>query len=54
MSDALHVTYRPRPDATPENEAGALAAVYSFVLRCHEEKEKAVPADGPDDAKGSN
>ncbi len=26
------ITFTPRPDATPEAELGALAAVYKFVL----------------------
>jgi hypothetical protein len=29
---------RARPDADPEAEARVLAAVYAFVLRCHEQK----------------
>ncbi len=48
------IIYIPHPNVTPEREAAVLAAVYSFVLRAHENKKKAVPADGPDDAKGSN
>ncbi len=31
MSDA-HINYIPRPDANPEGEAAALAAVYRYVL----------------------
>ena len=53
MSSA-RIVYTPHPDATPEGELSALATVYSFVLRCYEEKKKAVCGDGPDDAKGSN
>ncbi len=45
------ITYAPRQDATQESEAAALAAVYSLVLRDYEDRKKAVPADGPDDAK---
>jgi hypothetical protein len=31
MSNA-HISYAPRPDATPEGELDALAAIYKFVL----------------------
>ena len=34
------ITYRPRPDATPNAEANALAAVYAFVLQKLPEHEK--------------
>jgi hypothetical protein len=47
----VKVSYTPRQDATQESEAAALAAVYSLVLRAYEDRKKAVPADGPDDAK---
>jgi hypothetical protein len=47
----IRITYTPHQDATPESEAAALAAVYSLVLRAYEDRKKAVPADGPDDAK---
>lgn len=33
MSGPTRVVLKPRPDATPEGEAAALAAVYSFILR---------------------
>ncbi len=45
------IAYTPRQNATPESEAAALAAVYSLVLRAYEDRKKAVPTDGPDDAK---
>lgn len=38
MDDSSRITYTPRPDATPEGELNALAAVYAFVLKCGEEK----------------
>jgi hypothetical protein len=47
------ITYTPRPDATPEVELDALAAVYRFILDCHERK-KAAPASRPDDAERSS
>jgi hypothetical protein len=31
--------YEPRSDAKSESELSALAAVYAFVLKCHEQKE---------------
>jgi hypothetical protein len=44
------VAYAPRPDATPEAEISALAAVYRIVLS---RKKEAVSPDksGPDDEK---
>jgi hypothetical protein len=30
--DGVRLTYTPRPDAMPETELDALAAVYKFVL----------------------
>jgi len=27
-----HIAYHPRPDATPQGELNALAAVYRFIL----------------------
>jgi hypothetical protein len=36
MSDAPRLVYSPRPDATPEAERSALAAVYRFILDSHE------------------
>ena len=46
--DALgepRLVYVPREDATPEGELAALAAAFSFVIRCHEAK-RAAGADG--------
>jgi hypothetical protein len=45
MSSPVRIVYTPRPDTSPELEAAALAAVYRYILRCHEEK-KAVEASG--------
>jgi len=43
------VTYRQRPDATPEAELKALAAVYRFILvDCHVKKMAARPGDPGD------
>ena len=37
-SSTPRIVYIPRPDATLENEIAVLADVYSFVLRCAEER----------------
>jgi hypothetical protein len=42
------VTYSPRPDATPEGELTALAAVYRFLLDRRERSDVAA-ADGPEE-----
>src|SRR5215217_7573523 len=47
-------TYRPRSDATPEGELSALAAVYAFVLKCHEQKLAAGGGDGENTAEGDH
>lgn len=44
------VTYSPRPDATPEGELTALAAVYSIVLQAHERR----VATSRDEGKGES
>jgi hypothetical protein len=41
------ISYTPCPDATPESELDALAAVYAFVLEAHARKKAAVPS-GPE------
>jgi hypothetical protein len=38
MSDAPRIVYSPRPDATPEAEISALAAVYSYLINTHNSK----------------
>ena len=38
------IEYVPRDDAKPEGELAALAAVYAFVIRAHEQKKAAAPA----------
>ena len=43
--DKPDVGYTPRPGSTREGEIQALAAVYAFVIRCHEQK-KAAEAEG--------
>lgn len=49
----LEVAYAPRPDATPEGELNALAAVYRFVLDSHTSKQGDPTTSRPDNAKGS-
>jgi hypothetical protein len=44
------ITYAPRPDATPEAELDALAAVYRFILDCRAKKIAAEPNDRNDAA----
>jgi hypothetical protein len=43
------ITYAPRPDATPEAELDALAAVYRFILDCRA-KRLATESGSCDDA----
>jgi hypothetical protein len=52
--NSTHVTYTPRPDATPENGLSTLAAVYTFVLQCHANKNAAESSGGEDDGKGAD
>lgn len=47
------IFYVPRPDTTPEAEAGALASVYAFIMRTDEEKKKAARPDRSHDAEES-
>ena len=42
------IVYSQRPDALPEAELSALAAVYRFVLDCRAKKE-AAPESRPED-----
>ena len=37
--DKARVAYEPRPDATPDSETAALAAVYRFILDRHAQKQ---------------
>ncbi len=46
------IIYRQRPDATPETEAAALAAVYRFLLDQHAGKKGGVPSTAPSDPTG--
>jgi hypothetical protein len=45
---STRITYAPRPDATPEAEISALAAIYKLCISSHERKE-AAPESRPDD-----
>ena len=42
------ISYAPRPDATPEAEVSALAAVYRIVLSA-KQKDRLLDKGGPDD-----
>ena len=46
-----HLTYTPRPDATPESELDALVAVYKFILQCHESRKAADLTGDPNEVK---
>ena len=48
---STRITYAPRPDATPEAEISALAAIYKLCISSHERKE-AAPESRLDDAEG--
>jgi hypothetical protein len=53
------VTYVPRPDAAPETEAVALAAIYRFLLfgrdaYSHDENDAAGATSTVDHAKAAN
>ena len=52
--DSARVTYAPRSEATPESGLNALAAVYAFILQCHDKKKAAGSSGGEDDGKGAN
>jgi len=42
-ADEPRIEYRLHPDADPEAEARVLAAVYAFILDCHQRR--GVPAE---------
>jgi hypothetical protein len=44
--DGYRIAYKPLADSTPEAEAGVLAAVYSYLLDCHERRDDDLAADG--------
>ncbi len=45
------IVYRPSPNAPSEGEVSVLADIYSFVLRCGEEKKKGGVPSTADDGK---
>jgi len=51
MGGEIHLRYVPREGTTPEDEVRALAQVYDFVLRKHEEKKKGAQPGTPGNAK---
>jgi hypothetical protein len=48
---SARVSYTPLPDATPESELDALAAVYAFVLEAHAKKKAAAPSGQEGDVR---
>lgn len=52
MSES-RITYTARTDATLESEREVLASVFAFVLRIHQEREKAACANRSEDVEGS-
>jgi hypothetical protein len=50
-SPRTRVVYTPHPGVTAETEAAALARVYRYILRCHEEK-AAEAVGAPEEAGG--
>jgi hypothetical protein len=55
MSDAPRIVYRARKnDISVKGEFGALASVYAFCLRKHQEKQKGGYGTAPDARKESN
>ena len=46
-----HLTYTPRPDATPESELDALVTVYKFILQRHESRKAADPTGDQNEVK---
>jgi len=51
-SPRARIVYTPHPDVTAETEAAALARVYRYILRCHEEKSAAGVVGAPEEAEG--
>jgi hypothetical protein len=48
---SVRVTYIALPDATPESELDALAAVYAFVLEAQAKKKAATPGGQEGDVR---
>ena len=49
MANALdinrrEITYTPHPDASPESELDVLANIYAYLIRTHDSKRAAEPA----------
>jgi hypothetical protein len=49
-----HITYTPHPNATPETELSALAAVYRFILFKSSASKEAAHPGGPEMARMRN
>ena len=51
MSDPSRISYVPRHGITAEDEVELLAEIYSFVLRCAEQKKAAGEVGGEEHAR---
>jgi hypothetical protein len=54
MSSDLRINYRPHLDATPEAELEMLAAVYSFLIQRHVNRNAAASGGCADNKGGEN
>jgi hypothetical protein len=52
--DSARIAYRPKPGASPDGEARALAQAYRFVLQLSEQEKKGANPGTPDDAQEFN
>jgi hypothetical protein len=52
MSNDLGISYCPLPNAIPESELETLAAIYSFLIQSHANREAATTGGGNDHKKG--
>jgi hypothetical protein len=52
MAEARITSYRPRDDTPPGAQVSALAAIFKFIINCHEKR--AAAENRPDDAKESD
>lgn len=47
----IRITYRPRPEATPEGEVCALAEAYRLILQVNEDKKEGARPGARDDMR---
>src|SRR4051812_5546988 len=53
-ASSADLTYKPRPDASPEAEVRALARIYRFLIECHQRRIAAEAGDDGEDADTAN